>query len=109
MYRLASGEAHVELETHAEVDAEQTVAQGDPFDRQDSGNTVARSPHNSRRSIHASSHSLAVPGSPVSRLSYHSEGDFHAVRHCVTSRKPSTVLILRCSGMSQYSSGALST
>ena len=78
----------MELETHAEVDAEQTAVQGDPFGRQDSGNTVARSPHNSRRSIHASSHSLAVPGSPAGRLSYHSEGDFHAVRRCVTFRKP---------------------
>ena len=81
MYRLASGEAHMQLETQAELDTEQTAVQGDMFGRQDSGVT-AGSPHNSRRSIHASSHSLVVPGSPVSRLSYHSEGNFQAVRCC---------------------------
>ena len=81
MDRLASGEVVVQLETQAELEAEQTAAQGDEFNPQNPGNTPHnRSPHNSSRSIHASSHSLASPVTNANGLlSYHSE-DLHAVR-----------------------------
>lgn len=82
MHRLASGEVDVELETQAELNAEQALAQGDRFNFQDPGNAPIRSPHNSSRSIHASSHNLAAPGG-AGRLSYNSEGD-HAVRRLTT-------------------------
>ena len=78
MHRLASGEVVVQLETQAEIDAEQTLAQGHEFNPQNPGNTPTnRSPHASSRSIHASSHSLAPVGAN-GLLSYHSE-DLHTV------------------------------
>ncbi len=86
MDRLASGEVVVELETQAQMDAEQTLAQGNEFNPQNPGNTPQnRSPHASSRSIHASSHSMAVPANANGLLSYHSE-DLQTVRRCPSLR-----------------------